>query len=276
MRIAADTAAATAEVVVVDDASTDATVAAAQQADADVVVPLDVNGGPSAARNAGVARSRGDVLVFLDADDVLLPYALATFRSGLSAGVDLVRTGAVRGPRNSGTTHISLARPRRQPFPGGTPAAGSSAIRRVAFDRVGGYDPSLRFGENSELLLRVAVADASAPHSSQPTGGVCFRLVPTVRYFTEPGRNSGHHGANRMSAIEHVLGTHADVLAADPDTLSNHFAIAADLARRNGAAADAMRWAGRAVRVRPRRGRNWLRLARAACYRSVAWAKLSK
>ncbi|MCM2304176.1 MAG: glycosyltransferase family 2 protein, partial [Elusimicrobia bacterium] len=67
------------ELIVVDDASTDGT-AAACRADADVrVVSLDVNGGPSRARNAGAAAARGEVLIFLDAD-VILP-----------AGRDLLR-----------------------------------------------------------------------------------------------------------------------------------------------------------------------------------------
>lgn len=59
------------EIIVVDDASTDGT-AAACRLERDVrVVALDVNAGPSRARNAGAAAARGDVLIFIDADVVL-------------------------------------------------------------------------------------------------------------------------------------------------------------------------------------------------------------
>src|SRR5690348_11964260 len=62
------------EVIVVDDGSADAT--------ADVVSAIGdprvrlisrVNGGPSAARNAGIAAARGEFVAFLDSDDLWLP-----------------------------------------------------------------------------------------------------------------------------------------------------------------------------------------------------------
>ncbi|HEY3356544.1 MAG TPA: glycosyltransferase family 2 protein [Polyangia bacterium] len=69
------------QVVVVDDASTDDTpdiVEAIAARDPRVeLVRAPVNGGPSAARNLGLPRIRGEWLTFLDADDRLLPGALA-------------------------------------------------------------------------------------------------------------------------------------------------------------------------------------------------------
>ena len=66
------------EVVVVDDGSTDGTHdLAAAYADAVVVVHRP-NGGLSAARNTGAQRSTGQLLVFCDADDILLPPAVAS------------------------------------------------------------------------------------------------------------------------------------------------------------------------------------------------------
>lgn len=63
------------EVVVVDDGSRDhSREVIARYRDA-VVPVLKPNGGQASALNAGFARSRGDVVLFLDADDVLLPGA---------------------------------------------------------------------------------------------------------------------------------------------------------------------------------------------------------
>jgi len=61
--------------VVVDDGSTDDTAAVASQLGTTVL--RQANAGVSAARNAGLAAARSDLVVFLDADDMLLPDAVA-------------------------------------------------------------------------------------------------------------------------------------------------------------------------------------------------------
>jgi glycosyltransferase involved in cell wall biosynthesis len=63
------------ECIVVDDGSTDDTATIAARFGAHVI--RQPNRGVSAARNAGLAAAHGDLIVFLDADDVLLRDALA-------------------------------------------------------------------------------------------------------------------------------------------------------------------------------------------------------
>lgn len=74
---------------IVDDGSTDATpdLAAfwAQRWPGRVHYRRQTNQGPAAARNHGLDASRGAYLLFLDADDALLPRALAAFREALIA-----------------------------------------------------------------------------------------------------------------------------------------------------------------------------------------------
>ncbi|WP_225844392.1 CDP-glycerol glycerophosphotransferase family protein [Streptomyces sp. HPF1205] len=107
------------EVVVVDDASPDACGLIAEEfAAADPRVRplrLDRHGGAGPARDAGAARASGDYLLFLDADDLLAPGALA------AADARLTRTGdpdvllvdherfTVRGDAESGGDRDALA-----------------------------------------------------------------------------------------------------------------------------------------------------------------------
>jgi glycosyltransferase involved in cell wall biosynthesis len=64
------------EVIVIDDGSTDNTEAVALNY-AGVRCVRQENRGLAAARNRGLDEARGDLLVFLDADDLLLPEAIA-------------------------------------------------------------------------------------------------------------------------------------------------------------------------------------------------------
>jgi GT2 family glycosyltransferase len=87
-RAAAEAAHQPFEIIVVDDASTDATAAIASEAGA-VVVPVNFRQ-IAAARNAGAAVARGHVLFFVDADTSIssahVTGALAALNSGYTGG----------------------------------------------------------------------------------------------------------------------------------------------------------------------------------------------
>jgi glycosyltransferase involved in cell wall biosynthesis len=82
------------ETIVVDDASTDSDAHKAldrlEQAGDVEVIRLEENGGPSHARNVGIEQSRGRYVYPTDADNVLLPDAIAKLVEQLSgAGEDI-------------------------------------------------------------------------------------------------------------------------------------------------------------------------------------------
>lgn len=61
------------EVIVVDDGSTDDTLAALKRYGDRIQVISQRNAGPAAARNHGIRRSHGELIAFLDSDDLWLP-----------------------------------------------------------------------------------------------------------------------------------------------------------------------------------------------------------
>ncbi|MGO4186980.1 glycosyltransferase family 2 protein [Pseudarthrobacter sp. TAF60_1] len=84
------------ELLVVDDCSTDNSTGVvasliAKEGNSRVrLIRQAHNGGPSAARNAGIAESVGEFVAFLDCDDELLPNYLATMEANMAEGVDIV------------------------------------------------------------------------------------------------------------------------------------------------------------------------------------------
>jgi Glycosyl transferase family 2 len=78
-------------VIVVDDGSTDSSHEVLRGFDGEIEAVLKENGGQASALNAGLDRCRGDVVIFLDADDVLHPQAAARVAAAFAADERLVK-----------------------------------------------------------------------------------------------------------------------------------------------------------------------------------------
>lgn len=65
------------EIIVIDDGSTDKTANIVSELYPSIRLFKKINGGVGSARNFGVSKSRGEIIFFIDADDVMLPDRLA-------------------------------------------------------------------------------------------------------------------------------------------------------------------------------------------------------
>ena len=151
------------EVIVVDDGSTDATPEIA--AGYDVRLIRRENGGQGAAKNTGIAASRGGLIAFLDHDDLWAPDKLRKQLAALAAepgavGV-LARLEVLLEP---GVPHPDWL-PRSREYPWFPPS--SWLVRREAFGAIGLFDAASNVPD-FDWMLRARDA------------GLAFAIVPEV------------------------------------------------------------------------------------------------
>jgi glycosyltransferase involved in cell wall biosynthesis len=147
-------------VIVVDDGSAADNAAALDELATDgsrVRVVHQPNQGPAAARNAGLRLTNSRYVMFLDSDDELAENAFAAIDAGLQQrDVGLV-CGAVEVVSPDGTVRIDYpAVMPGAPWTKLTCLSGSFAVRTDLAHAIGGYDEALRFGENTDFVLRLA------------------------------------------------------------------------------------------------------------------------
>ena len=142
------------EVIVVDDGSTDATPRVLASYGDRIKKLRQRNRGPSAARNAGAAAVSDDskYLVFLDADDVLLPSMLATLTAELERDASVTLAFCDIVPVDDDDNELELkfideasahAPSMEELLTRWWPILTSAAvIRRSAFERAGGFHES--------------------------------------------------------------------------------------------------------------------------------------
>jgi glycosyltransferase involved in cell wall biosynthesis len=151
------------ELIVVDDGSTDGTAALlAGYGDAIRVLRRE-NRGVSAARNAGIAAARGDLIAFLDSDDLWrsgkLRRQVAFFAAHPEALICQTEELWVRNGRrvNPGKRHRKRAGMIFEPSLDLCLVSPSAVmVRRELFERVGFFDERLPACEDYDLWLRVS------------------------------------------------------------------------------------------------------------------------
>lgn len=181
------------EIIVVDDGSPD-DVASVVAAYPEVVYCRQDNAGLSGARNAGLARCKGESVLFLDADDRLLPNALSegvralsahpacAFVWGFNRPIDAAGNPLPAEPRifSGGAEYEQLLRENVVGPPLGV------MFRRAIVASVGGFSTTVHYVQDYDLYLRIARSHPSWCHRA---------LIAEYRF----------HGANMSSDLERML-----------------------------------------------------------------------
>lgn len=169
------------------------------------------NAGVAATRNRGVALARGELIAYLDDDDLWRPRLLERLVGALDARPD---AGLVYGdaevwriahPEPNGAPRCVAKRTIAVPFdldamrrddfivPGGM------MHRRGLYDAVGPFDESLHVSDDWDWLLRAAAVTTIVRVPE---------IVVTVRIGTPVGNLSGEFGARRRAALAEIQRRH--------------------------------------------------------------------
>jgi glycosyltransferase involved in cell wall biosynthesis len=190
------------EVIVIDDGSSDGTSAAVASLDPRVHLIEQDNAGPAAARNAGLARARGDVVAFLDSDDRWAADHVEETLALLDAHPTAVlAANQVSGLGSNGLerrTGLLDAAP--DVLLGGYLYVSATVVRRSALVAIGGFDEALWVSEDTDLWCRLSLEGpfALGDRATVRAG----RLADSVR---ERGRLEGQYPAARSRLCAHFV-----------------------------------------------------------------------
>ena len=233
------------EIIVVDDGSTDATLAIARGIEArGVRVVSQSNAGASTARNHALRLATGDFIQFLDADDLLAPDKIAVQVAALRKAHPLALASGSWGrfsfdpstttwpnevvaQARSGVEFLQLhyeTRSMMQP--------GAWLAPRALLDRAGPWDETLSLNDDGEYFARVMLlAPALVP-------------VPSARY---------HYRVTSAPSLSRRRDTRALESLSRSVTLTVGHLLAADDSTRSRAAAN-LAWRSLAFELYPQAG----------------------
>jgi len=185
------------ETIVVDDGSTDSTASIATASGAIVLHTRDA--GPGGARNAGMARARGEFIQFLDADDLIATGKIARQVAALRAsGADVAWEPfhdlvPVAGPPNA----VFTVGRKITPELGADLAAsllsargfvqlGAMLVRRAPRTDAVWFEPGREVVEDVRYTVALAMFGSRFVSSESDELGLLYRQHEGVRYSTRP------------------------------------------------------------------------------------------
>ena len=190
------------EVIVVDDGSTDNTAHNVQQYRPEVKYVYQDNSGPAQARNLGIERSNGDMLAFLDADDLWHPEKLARQVASFQAHPEL--DFCVAYIQNFWVPELQIEEARFKDHPRSKPLPGYVAptllARRSLFETIGSFDTTF---DHADMMAWFMRASEHGAKSELLLDTLVFRRIHNLNRSRVHGKRSG-------SEYLHLLKSHID------------------------------------------------------------------
>lgn len=184
----------TLEIIVIDDGSTDGTAEIAKKFNDSIRYVYQENGGPAVARNTGLKLANGEIIAFLDADDLWpennLEVQLAYFERDPSLEVVMGRyqylllestTDGERKFKEFGEPLVAVS-------------SCTGLFKKSVFNRLGYFDVSLRQGEDVDLFMRLREA-----------GIAMAAIEPVTLYYRIHGDNITRNRKKNQSLFLQAL-----------------------------------------------------------------------
>ena len=184
------------EIIVIDDGSTDDSPAILRSYGDRLRVTRQENQGVAAARNAGLRLASGDVITFIDQDDLWPPrrteILIGALRSNPGA---LVAIGQVEVlyERSQPPNDLDILGITLREF-----LVGSLCVRREVFDLIGPFNTGLGYADDTDFFMRRREAKIETAYVEDVT--LIYRLHESN---TSADRNTTH--ANLLSALRESL-----------------------------------------------------------------------
>lgn len=179
------------EIIVIDDGSVDNTAAVAETLGVQVI--RKAQGGAASARNEGLRVAAGDLILLLDADDVLTDGALNAMYTAMQtkeAGIVFAMAEDFISPELTDAQKAEL-QPRPAAYSGVLP--GCSLICKSVFDTIGLFDDTMKSGETVAWQLKLR--DASITSAQIPYVTLQRRLHLTNTGRTQQKQEMANYAA---------------------------------------------------------------------------------
>jgi len=169
----------------------------------------------SAKRNIGASKAKGKYFIFLDDDDTITSNWLLDFAEVITKENTDIAFCAVEVSDSNGKKKILFPETAYEDERGwGIFLAGAFVVKKEIFNSINGYDEMLRYGENTELGIRLKSVTKSKSFINN------INLI-----YTASGTGGSKNIQNTFIANNHILAKHKDWFLKNPILHFNYLSV---------------------------------------------------